>query len=84
MFEHLDGNDDGKLTADEAPPKIKERFAKIDTNGDGAIDEAELCKIGMMAQRLGPGGRDRGQGRARLDKPEQEPSEKPADPTQSN
>jgi Ca2+-binding EF-hand superfamily protein len=72
MFEHLDANNDGKLTADEAPAKIKERFSSLDTNSDGSLDEPELRKIGMGRRPDRDGGRpNKG--------PEGKAPEKPAD-----
>ena len=38
----LSKRNDGKLTKDELPKRIRNRFDKIDTNHDGVIDEAEL------------------------------------------
>jgi len=38
----FDDNRDGKLTRAEAPPQMHYCFDKIDTNGDGAVDRAEL------------------------------------------
>jgi Ca2+-binding EF-hand superfamily protein len=37
-----DKNDDGKLNADEASPRLRYSFGKIDANSDGYIDKAEL------------------------------------------
>jgi Ca2+-binding EF-hand superfamily protein len=45
MFEQLDANDDGKISQDEAPAKLKKNFLQIDHNGDGAIDEHELAHV---------------------------------------
>ncbi|MDA1017629.1 MAG: protein-disulfide reductase DsbD family protein [Planctomycetota bacterium] len=36
-----DANKDGKLTVDELSGGMKSNFARMDTNGDGAIDRAE-------------------------------------------
>jgi Ca2+-binding EF-hand superfamily protein len=47
-----DANNDGKISKDEAPGMIKERFDRIDTNSDGVIDEAE---IGQMIRRMAEG-----------------------------
>ena len=44
MFKRLDKNSDGKLQADEVPPRIKEHFAALDTDGDGALSPQELVK----------------------------------------
>ena len=40
----LDKNNDGKISKEEAAgnPRLSENFAKIDTNSDGQLDEAEL------------------------------------------
>jgi Ca2+-binding EF-hand superfamily protein len=38
----LSKRSDGKLTKDELPERLRDRFDKIDTNHDGVIDEAEL------------------------------------------
>jgi len=51
-----DANNDGKLSKDEAPEFIKERFDRIDTNSDGFIDEAESRE---MIRRMTDGGADR-------------------------
>ena len=54
-----DANDDGKLSKDEAPQRMVVPFDRIDSNGDGFIDEAELKE---MASRRGGRGRERGAG----------------------
>ncbi len=38
----LSKRNDGKLTKDELPERLRDRFDMIDTNHDGVIDEAEL------------------------------------------
>ncbi|MGD9649042.1 MAG: hypothetical protein AB7U73_25250, partial [Pirellulales bacterium] len=38
----LDTSGDGKLSADEAPERLKRRFDRIDANSDGVLDEPEL------------------------------------------
>lgn len=50
-----DKNGDGKLQEDEAPERLRSRFSQVDTNGDGAIDRAE-----MTASMRAMGGRGRG------------------------
>ncbi|HEX6984405.1 MAG TPA: hypothetical protein VF170_03465, partial [Planctomycetaceae bacterium] len=47
-----DANKDGKLTEDELPERMRGMFGRIDENGDGAIDKAE---IEAMARRFGEG-----------------------------
>jgi hypothetical protein len=44
-----DANKDGKITRDEASGRVKEMFGRMDTNGDGVIDEAEME---AMVQRM--------------------------------
>jgi len=40
-----DKNRDGKITKQEASGQLLQRFNRIDTNGDGVIDQAELKKL---------------------------------------
>ncbi len=46
IFQHLDANNDGALTREEAPPRMQERFddllAKADKNNDKKLDQAEF------------------------------------------
>lgn len=42
-FVQADADSDGKLSLEEAPGRMKERFAEIDTNGDGFVDQEELA-----------------------------------------
>ena len=49
IIKKLDGNDDGKLNADEVPEKYRDRFGKTDTNHDGYIDQQELQKAMLAA-----------------------------------
>lgn len=53
MFEQSDANKDGKLSPEEAPGFLRDRFAEIDTNKDGFISREE---DGAFRER-GPGGR---------------------------
>jgi Ca2+-binding EF-hand superfamily protein len=54
MANDADGN--GRVSRDEAPPPLQNRFDRVDRNGDGFIDEEEI--EGMM-QRSGRGGGSR-------------------------
>lgn len=45
FFAALDANGDGKLTKDELPGRLRERFSLVDTNGDGYVTEEELTTI---------------------------------------
>jgi len=56
MMQHLDTDGDGKVTEAEFLAKSKERFAKMDSNGDGVIDQADIdaMKAKGMEKRKGP------------------------------
>jgi hypothetical protein len=45
VFASLDANKDGKLTKDEVPGRIAERFDMVDLNRDGAVSVKELEMI---------------------------------------
>lgn len=49
-----DKDGDGKISRDEAPERLRPLFDRIDANGDGKLDEAE---VRQMAQRLQGAGR---------------------------
>lgn len=48
-----DTNSDGKLSKDEAPEFIKDRFDRIDNNSDGVIDEAEMRQMARFMSQQG-------------------------------
>lgn len=50
LFQDLDKNDDGKLTANELPPPIRDRLKNLDTNKDGAIGPAEYLVVVKRAR----------------------------------
>jgi Ca2+-binding EF-hand superfamily protein len=50
FLQRLDRDGDGKISKDEAPEAMKERFSMLDTNGDGFLSQDEL-RAG--AQQLG-------------------------------
>ena len=57
MLKRLDSDGDGKISKEEAPERMRERFDQIDTNGDGFIDEAEQkALIENMRRRFAEGG----------------------------
>lgn len=63
FFKHVDKNQDGFITEDEAPPPMKDRWAQIlekaDKNKDKKLDKAELAESAkQMIQRMrgGPAG----------------------------
>jgi len=60
----LDRDGDGKLAKEELPDRLQRAFERIDTNGDGAIDRAEVEAVaerfaGRGDRERGPGGRPR-------------------------
>lgn len=62
-----DADNDGKLSGDEIPERLRRILPQIDTNGDGAIDREEALAMytrfqGMMRGQGAPG---RGQNRMR-------------------
>lgn len=56
MFEQRDADKDGKLSGDEIPERMKENVSRVDEDGDGAIDQAEIEKaLARMGERAGQG-----------------------------
>jgi len=53
QLKRADTNSDGKISKDEAPALIKDRFDRIDQNSDGFIDETEIRE---MLRRIADGG----------------------------
>jgi Ca2+-binding EF-hand superfamily protein len=45
VFKSLDANGDGKLTKDELPSRLADRFDLIDGNGDGVVSQDEFMAI---------------------------------------
>lgn len=56
----MDKNKDGKLTADEVPERMQRFIDRMDTNGDGAVDKAEMEEFQKEMQRRFQEGGDRG------------------------
>jgi hypothetical protein len=60
MLERMDKNGDGRLSPDEVPPQMAERFATGDKNGDGFLDADEISALPRRAPGGGgPGGQAR-------------------------
>lgn len=55
----MDANKDGKLTSDEVPERMQRFIERLDTDGDGAVDKAEME---AMQQRFREGGGRGGRG----------------------
>lgn len=45
FFEKLDKNNDGSLDRDEVPGPVKQRFERIDADGNGKISREEFAKV---------------------------------------
>jgi len=59
----MDKNKDGKLTSDEVPERMGRFIERMDTNGDGAVDKAEIQAFQEeMRKRWEEGGGDRDRG----------------------
>ncbi len=60
FIKRFDKNMNGTLEKDELPPKLAERFEKVDANGDGKLDRKEVAQwLSDIRKRLGiaePGG----------------------------
>jgi Ca2+-binding EF-hand superfamily protein len=76
FFERMDRNGDGKVTKDELPPRMQERFDDLDQNGDGALTQEEIQASfrGRFGNRP-EGGRPGGPGRPDSDRPRRPPAE---------
>ncbi len=57
----FDADGDGRVTRDELPERIRQRFDRMDENGDGAIDADEAQAAAERMARFRDGGRS-GQG----------------------
>ncbi len=68
LFQHLDSNQDGKITSEEIPEKGRQRFEAMlrhhDDNGDGTVSINEFTKAGA-ARNGRRSDKKRGQGRDR-------------------
>ncbi len=56
-IDRMDQNGDGKLSKDEVPERMSQRFDRMDTNGDGFIDAEEFA---VLISRRGQGAAGRG------------------------
>jgi Ca2+-binding EF-hand superfamily protein len=44
LIRRSDRDGDGLLTRQETPPRMAQRFAKLDQNGDGQLDQTEIAR----------------------------------------
>ena len=55
MTKMMDKNDDGKITIDELPDRMQQRFESLDANGNGVFDreehQAAMERIKQRAER---------------------------------
>lgn len=71
-----DKNEDGKLTKEELPERMRPMFDRIDTNKDKEIDKEELTKMMERFNSRGrSGGRERGKRDSGKDRPKRPESE---------
>lgn len=63
LFKRFDQNQDGKISASEAPDRMKQRFDTIDTDGDQAVSRQELEAAFAKAGQNGGRGQGKGQGK---------------------
>ncbi len=49
FFDRLDANKDGKLSKDELPEQLRERFSQMDGNGDGFVTPEEFGRGAAQA-----------------------------------
>jgi len=52
-IEAFDKDKDGKISKEEAPDRLKERFEQVDSNSDGFIDQAEFRQMTERMQKAG-------------------------------
>ena len=52
----FDKDGDGKVSKDEAPEPMRDRFDMIDSNGDGFLDKADMDAMRQRMQGAGAGG----------------------------
>jgi hypothetical protein len=56
----LDKDGDKKISLDEAPDRMKDRFGDMDANSDGFLDAAEMAAIRRRMQQMRQGGEQGG------------------------
>lgn len=56
MFARMDANKDGKLTKDELPGGMADRFSDMDGDSDGGISQAEVSAFMAKMKAAGGGG----------------------------
>lgn len=52
LLERFDENGDGLLSQSECPPRLADRFAKVDRNGDDVLDRQELSRAAEIIATL--------------------------------
>jgi RND family efflux transporter MFP subunit len=57
----LDKDGDKKISLDEAPEQMQDRFGEMDANDDGSLDSAEIAEVTRKIQRMRQGGGPPGQ-----------------------
>lgn len=62
-LKEADADKNGKISREEAPDRLKANFERLDTNGDGQLDEQEVRAILERMSGRGEGRRPDGEGR---------------------
>lgn len=55
MIDRFDTDDDGMVSLDEMPEKLKDKFEKMDINADGFVDREELVAMAELRSQMGKG-----------------------------
>lgn len=63
FIKRFDKNGDGRLSKDEAPPKMAENFDKVDKNGDGQLDQNEVEQMIQILRKRFEEGKGNGKGK---------------------
>ena len=79
LIERADQNKDGVISIDEAPERMKKRFAKIDADGSGTVTIEEL-KTSFENMKQGGGKKGKSLGRNKADADKNKSPQKPKRP----
>ena len=69
-LETFDKDEDGKISKEEAPDRLQERFDEVDTNSDGFLDKEEQAAMFEAFRRRFQQGQDRQPNRSNPNRPD--------------